>query len=39
MACRLFGTKPLFEPMLLFYYCQLDRKERFNEILFKIRKF
>ena len=25
MACYLFGTKPLSEPMLP--YCQLDRKE------------
>ena len=25
MACRLFGTQPLFEPMMA--YCQLDPKE------------
>ena len=33
MACRLFGAKPLSEPMLP--YCQLDS----SEILFKIQKF
>ena len=38
MACRLFGAKPLSEPMLP--YCQLDPKEHiFNEILTKIPKF
>ena len=34
MACRLFGAKPLSEPMLGF--CQLDPKEQnFGEILIK----
>ena len=37
MACRLFGAKPLSEPMLP--YCQLDHREHFNEISFKIQKF
>ena len=36
MACRLFGAKPLSEPML--GYCQLDPKV-FSEILIKIQNF
>ena len=30
MACRLFGAKPLPEPMLT--YCQLDRQEQTSVI-------
>ena len=37
MACGLCGTRPLSEPMLP--YCQLDSKEYFGEILFKIQTF
>ena len=39
MACRLFSTKPLSEPMLP--YCQLGPKEHISvsEIAFKIQKF
>ena len=38
MVCRLFGTKPLSEPILT--YCQLDLKEYLSgEILFKIQTF
>ena len=32
MACRLFGAKPLFEPMLT--YCQLDPKEHISMIFY-----
>ena len=34
MACRLFGAKPLFEPIVA--YCQFSRKEDFQLILIKI---
>ena len=38
MVCRLFGAKPLSEPILT--YCQLDLKEYLSgEILFKIQTF
>ena len=33
MACRLFDTKPLSEPMLA--YCQSNHKEHVAEILFQ----
>ena len=36
MPCRLFGTKPLPEPMLA--YCQLDHWEKSSEIWIKIQK-
>ena len=34
MDCRLFGAKPLFEPIVA--YCQFSRKEDFQWILIKI---
>ena len=37
MTCRLFGAKPLSEPMLTCY--QLDPSAQFNEILVKIPRF